>query len=290
MRYAARPTYSSLASRAVAPMLVVPRPVSRAAGAPYPAAPDFNSPQPNSAWWVKVMPNGTRILFQTTGHVLVRLLQEALRARLPAGTPTYDGSRVSGSDVTVDGNPGPTTMKALWAQTSRLSPPSGLLDILRDDAVAQRISQRTLYTMIWVMSQTIAPESVPNGTSFEIPPGSTLMLYGQPTPAGPITPPTSSVLWQPSEGAADAASDDPTYGTPDWVKPPSTGTGDSGPKPPTGGTPPPPVGVPFTPSSARDTTLSPLVVAGGLAIVGAAALAVVWTNRSERKTSRRKRK
>ena len=282
----------SLAHHAYAPVMPgtevrrrgAPKPsdVPRPAGAPYPAAANFMSAEPQSAWWITVKPDGTRVLTSTTGNVLLQSLQELLRARVPANAETFDGQRVSGSDVRVDGRLGPITMKALWAAISALGRDRQFLDNVRNDAVAGHgASQMSMYAMIWTIASYLNPASVPSGTSFEMPNDSVRLAWNVQVPAGPLVGPTTRVLWQPSD-------EGPGYGTTDWVKPPSEGGGPDYPKPPTGGTPPAPVGIRYTPSTARDTTISPAILAGGALLLALTVGAVVVTNRSERGARRRR--
>lgn len=246
----------------------------------YPAASDFRIAGPH-AWWL-VLKNGVRRVCQMSGYSFVRILQSELRDRVRPGSETYEGGTVAGTEVVVDGRIGVNTLRALWAAARLLGASPEGLDVIRDEALASHTSGRTIMgknvmlMAIWVLARLGIFAGVPEEIStadISLPDDAVLPYWG----TAPATTAVANAFCTVLSGGTE-------IGPGDNDKP-------DGSRPVLGPDKTPPIlGVSSARSPARDTTISPGILIGGLVLAALAVAAVVVTNVSEKRGSGRRRK
>ena len=125
----------------------------------FPARSDFATSSSNAAWFGARV-GGHDMVCSGGGGAFVRQLQQVLRG-LSAG-PTFDGSTVHGSDVTVDGKWGPVTQRALWRLLSMIGVDAGVLAAVAQDGgwrgstsvlATPQLSSSSLRAGVWVAAR-----------------------------------------------------------------------------------------------------------------------------------------
>lgn len=253
----------------------------------YPADPDFRAAGQN-AWWFVIMPDGSRRYCAISGSLFVRSVQQLLRGNVPANSPTYNGT-ISGSAVTIDGKIGPNTMKALYAQLMRLGASDGLQNAVQNDGgLLQSISLDTVRAMIWIFYK--ATPTPLQEAQIVLPPTAVLPLWNT-APANDSTQMTCTLVSGPPSDATQTTTTGVPVSAEGDVKPPYTGPPlhDNLKDPLTVALETPPIGLPRGTSPTRDTTISPVVLAGAGVLLLAVLAAVVVTNQSEKAPRRRRR-
>lgn len=230
----------------------------------YPARSNFSSAEPGSAWWIVNASNG-RIVCRTEGFIFIVTLQRRLVATTPARASGYDGTRVSPADISVDGNWGPMTQRALYASLRARGASQLLLDSVRDDGNARRISTRSLAAAIWLMHRDAIGDAAGNA------PTSTLALSSDVIPPlwGSVPPiPTDGAGAILCTTASDSTPAGPTVPIPEGppaapeVIPPPSQAGPLVPVPP-GQEPAPPA-----PAAGSVSPVFLATALGSLALVG----------------------
>lgn len=112
--------------------------------------------------------DGQRLRLTSGGRALVEALQTAARNKIGAGAESWDG-RIMPSAITVDGNLGRNSLRAIYAAAQAQGAPSNLLQaIQRDASLAQGtpLSRETMTAaLLYVLPSAVARDLlIPGGT------------------------------------------------------------------------------------------------------------------------------
>lgn len=143
----------------------------------------FNSTIPTSGWFTAVHPELGPVIVSMSGFGFVKSVQKIAKDALSTPLATYDGTQISGSQITVDGIWGSRTYKALWALANRMAP--AIAATIRSDALAGRAPSRT----------TLMVAAIVIAEAFRAPAGSVFMPTDViPPPYGRVAPGTSTTI------------------------------------------------------------------------------------------------
>jgi hypothetical protein len=153
----------------------------------YPSTPDWTSGAGESAWFYDV---ARARVCQTEGWNFLATVEGDLVQLLSTSLPTFDGSSVDSSTVTIIDQTNPNAgvwsldlLRALYAVAQRYGASQNYLQAIANDAGAQTISTNTLATAAWIERGHTVDSSgsytlVGSPDDVRIPDGAVLPVWG----------------------------------------------------------------------------------------------------------------